>query len=88
MTLRPLADRVLVRPDAKRTATASGLVLPTDRHDPDVSGVIAAVGAGCQHLQVGDHVAFGPHVGQQFTLDGTVYLVMRETDIPAILESA
>lgn len=89
MTLRPLGDRVLVIPDAKRTETASGIVLPQDRLDPDVSGVVAAVGAGCSGaLKKGDHVAFAAHVGQSFTLDGSPYLVMREGELAAILEPA
>lgn len=89
MTLRPLGDRVVVIPDAKREHTESGIVLPQDRHDPDVSGVVAALGARCTAaLAVGAHVAFASHVGQAFVLDGTPYLVMREADIAAILETA
>jgi chaperonin GroES len=88
MTLRPLGDRVLVIPDAKRTQTASGIVLPQDRLDPDVSGVVAAVGAGCRgHVAVGDHVTFAAHVGQSFTLEGSPYLVMRESELAAVLEA-
>jgi chaperonin GroES len=89
MTLRPLGNRVLVIPDARREQTASGIVLPQDRYEPDVSGVVAALGAGCTGaLTVGTHVTFAAHVGQSFTLDGTPYLVMREPEIAAILESA
>ena len=88
MTLRPLGDRVLVIPDAKREQTASGLVLPQDRLDPDVSGVVAALGPQCSGaLKAGDHVTFAAHVGQSFTLEGTPYLVMREDEIAAILEA-
>jgi chaperonin GroES len=91
MRLRPLGDRVLVVPDAKRTQTESGIVLPTMRwsDDPDTSGVIAAVGTGCKGtVTVGDHVTFAAHVGQAFVLDGTPYLVMRESEIAAVLETA
>lgn len=89
MTLRPLGDRILVLPDAKREQTDSGLVLPQDRYDPDISGVVVALGSGCRGLvAVGDHVTFSAHIGQSFTLEGTPYLVMREGDIAAILESA
>lgn len=89
MTLRPLGDRVLVIPDAKRTETASGIVLPQDRLDPDVSGVVAALGPRCSsHVAVGQHVTFAAHVGQSFTLEGSPYLVMRESEIAAILENA
>jgi chaperonin GroES len=89
MTLRPLGDRVVVIPDAKREQTASGIVLPQDRLDPDVSGVVAAVGTKCTPaIAAGDHVAFAAHVGQSFVLEGTPYLVMRESEIAAILEKA
>ena len=89
MTLRPLGDRVLVLPDAKREQTASGIVLPQDRLEPDVSGVVVALGAQCTDaLHAGDHVTFAAHVGQGFVLEGTPYLVMRESEIAAVLESA
>lgn len=89
MTLRPLGDRVLVLPDAKREQTESGIVLPQDRFDPDISGVVVACGAGCRSLvSEGDHVTFAAHVGQSFVLEGTPYLVMRESEIAAVLESA
>jgi chaperonin GroES len=89
MTLRPLADRVLVIPDAQRTATDSGLVLPENRFEPEVSGVVAALGPRCSGaLAVGAHVTFAAHIGQSFVLQGTPYLVMRESEIAAILENA
>jgi len=89
MRLRPLGDRVLVLPDAKRETTASGIVLPQDRLDPDVSGVVVALGARCTGaLAPGAHVTFTASVGQSFVLEGTPYLVMREGDVAAILESA
>ena len=89
MRPRPLGNRVLVVPDAKRETTASGIVLPQDRLEPDVSGVVAALGVGCSTaLTVGTHVTFAAHVGQSFVLEGTPYLVMREGEVAAILESA
>ena len=89
LSLRPLGDRVLVIPDAKREQTASGIVLPQDRLDPDVSGVVAALGPRCTAaLAVGAHVAFGAHVGQGFVLEGTPYLMLRESEIAAVMESA
>lgn len=88
MRLKPLGDRVLVIPDAKREQTASGLILPQDRLDPDVSGVVAALGPRCSGaLAVGAHVTFSPHVGQSFTLEGSPYLVMRESEIAGMLEA-
>lgn len=89
MTLRPLGDRVLVIPDAKREQTDSGIILPQDRLDPDVSGVVAAVGTRCRgDVAVGQHVTFAAHVGQCLTVEGTPYLVMRESEIAAVLETA
>lgn len=89
MTLRPLGDRVLVLPDAKRTETASGLVIPEYVSEPDVSGVVVSLGPRCSAaLAVGQHVTFAQTVGQSFTLEGTPYLVMRESEIAAVLENA
>ena len=88
MRLRPLGNRVLVIPDAPRTHTDSGLELPQDRYEPDVSGVVAAVGPGCAgDVAVGEHVAFSPHVGQVTVFEGTKYLILREDEIAAGLEA-
>ena len=89
MTLKPLGDRVLVLPDAKREQTDSGLVLPQDRYEPDVSGVVVALGPRCRgDVAVGQHVTFGAHVGQTLAVEGQTYLVMRESEIFAAMETA
>lgn len=88
MTLRPLGDRVLVIPDAPRETTESGLALVVDRLDPDVSGVVAALGPRCRgDVAVGQHITFAPHIGQEMAFQGTRYLVMRESEIAASLEA-
>ena len=89
LSLRPLGDRVLVIPDAKREQTDSGIILPQDRLDPDVSGVVAALGTRCRgDVAVGQHVTFGTYVGQEMTFRGTRYLILRESEISAALETA
>lgn len=96
--LRVLGDRVLIKPQRNPDQTASGLHLPESRADQyaEMQGTVAALGhplcATCAShrescVQVGDHVLFSWSVGQQITLDEEVYLLMRESELLAIVES-
>lgn len=95
MQLQPLPNRVLVRPDLKRTTTASGLSLVLD-WNPEMTGVVAFVGAGARCVEcgagseapvaVGDHVVFGATAGSKVILDGAEYLVLTFDDLLATLE--
>ena len=94
--LRPLGDRVVIKPTAREEMTKSGIVLPDTVKEKPQEGTIIAVGAGKltekgdrQPLEVkeGDKVLFAKYGGTEFKLDGEDLLVLRESDILAVLES-
>jgi chaperonin GroES len=93
--IRPLADRVVVKPFDVETTTAGGILIPeTADKDKPIRGTIMAIGTGrfvdgkIQPLQVkvGDKVLFGKYAGTNIKLDTQEYLVMREEDIMGVLE--
>jgi chaperonin GroES len=93
--IRPVGDRVVVRPSAKEEMTSSGLIIPDTAKEKPQEGTVIAVGAGKlsdkgdrQPLEVkeGDRVLFAKYGGTEFKLDGEDLLVLRESDILAILE--
>ena len=97
--VRPIGDRVLIKPDEPETETASGLVLVKSEFSYDdvpVSGIVVALAIGprcptCggtlrQDLAVGDHVVFSPNVGANVTIDGAQYVTLAESDILAKVE--
>ncbi|MCD6038951.1 MAG: groS [Gammaproteobacteria bacterium] len=94
-TIRPLADRILVKPDESETTTAGGIVIPdTADKDKPYKGKVRATGTGkyiegkLQPLQVkvGDTVLFGKYAGTNVKLDGQEYLIMREEDVMGVME--
>lgn len=89
VSIKPLADRVLVKADAAETTTASGLYIPDTAKEKPQQGVIVAVGAGKPDepltVKVGDKVLYGKYAGTEITVAGEEYLIMREADIFAIL---
>ncbi len=93
--IRPVGDRVVVKPSAKEETTKSGIVIPDTVKEKPQEGTIIAVGAGKltekgdrQPLEVkeGDKVLFAKYGGTEFKLDGEDLLVLRESDILAVLE--
>ena len=89
VNFKPLADRVLVEPAAAEEKTASGIIIPeTDKEKPQ-RGVIAAVGTGKEDepltVKVGDTVLYGKYSGTEISIDGTDYLIMKESDIYGIV---
>ena len=93
--IRPVGDRVVVKPSQKEEVTKSGIVLPDTAKEKPQEGTIIAVGSGKltdkgdrQPLEVkeGDRVLFAKYGGTEFKLDGEDLLVLRESDILAILE--
>jgi chaperonin GroES len=93
--IKPVGDRVVVRPSAKEEMTSSGLIIPDTAKEKPQEGTVIAVGAGKlsdkgdrQPLEVkeGDRVLFAKYGGTEFKLDGEDLLVLRESDILAILE--
>jgi chaperonin GroES len=89
MNVRPLADRVIVEPAAAETKTASGIIIPDTAQEKPQRGTIVAVGNGKPEepmtVKVGDSVLYGKYAGTEFKYDGKDYLIMRESDIFAIV---
>ena len=87
--LQPLADRVLVEPAAAEEKTASGIIIPDSAKEKPQRGTIMAVGAGKKDepmtVKVGDNVLYGKYAGTEITVEGKEYLIMRESDIFAVL---
>lgn len=87
MTLKPLSDRVLVKPAAAEQKTAGGIIIPDSAKEKPLKGEIIAVGPGTKdetmQLAVGDSVLYGKYSGTEIELDGEKYLIMRQSDILA-----
>ena len=86
---KPLADRVLVEPAPAEQKTASGIIIPDTAKEKPQKGTIVAVGNGKKDepitVKVGDSVLYGKYSGTEITIDGKDYLIMRESDIFAVL---
>lgn len=89
MNIRPLADRVLVEPKEAETRTASGIFIPDTAKEKPQQGTVVAVGNGKKdepmELKVGDVVLYGKYAGNEINVDGKDYLMMRQSDIMAIM---
>jgi chaperonin GroES len=89
VNIKPLADRVLVEPAAAEEKTASGLYIPDTAKEKPQKGIVIAVGNGKKDepltVKVGDTVLYGKYSGTELSVDGNDYLIMRESDIFAIL---
>ncbi len=89
VNIRPLADRVLVEPAAAEEKTAGGIIIPDTAKEKPQKGKIIAVGTGKKDepmtVKVGNQVLYGKYGGTEITLEGKEYLIMRESDIYAIV---
>jgi chaperonin GroES len=89
LNIKPLADRVLVEPQAAETKTASGIIIPDSAKEKPQQGKVVAVGNGTKDapltVKVGDTVLYGKYAGTELKLEGNDYLIMKESDIFAIL---
>lgn len=87
--IKPLADRVLVEPAAAEEKTAGGIIIPDTAKEKPQRGTIVAVGPGKKDepmtVKTGDSVLYGKYAGTEITIDGANYLIMRESDIVAIV---
>ena len=87
--ITPLADRVLVQPSAAETKTASGIIIPDTAQEKPQKGSIVAVGKGTKDnpitVKKGDLVLYGKYAGTELNYDGKDYLIMKESDILAII---
>lgn len=90
MNIKPLADRVLIEPKEAETKTAAGLYIPDTAKEKPQQGLVKAVGNGKQdepmELKVGDNVLYGKYSGTEITVDGVKYLMMRQSDVLAVLQ--
>jgi len=94
LKIRPLGDRVVVEPREAEEKTASGIILPDTAKEKPVEGTVVAVSQGKRNdkgelipleVKVGDRVLYGKYAGNEIKIDGKEYLIMRESDIYAIL---
>ncbi|TVX94913.1 co-chaperone GroES [Cohnella terricola] len=92
--IKPLADRVLIEPSAKEEKTLSGIVLPDTAKEKPQEGTIVAVGSGTLNkdgervaleVKEGDRVLFSKYAGTEIKYEGKEYLIMKESDIHAIV---
>lgn len=87
--LKPLADRVIVEAAAAEEKTASGIIIPDTAKEKPMQGTVIAVGGGKKDepmtVKVGDKVLYGKYAGTEITHNGTEYLIMRESDIFAVI---
>lgn len=87
--IKPLADRVLIEPMAAETKTASGIIIPDTAKEKPQKGKVVAVGPGTKDedmtVKVGDSVLYGKYSGTDLKLEGVDYLIMRQSDILAIV---
>lgn len=90
MKLKPLADRVLIEPASAETKTIGGIIIPDTAKEKPLQGKIVAVGTGTKDeemvLTVGDSVLYGKYAGTEVELDGVKYLIMRQSDVLAVVQ--
>ena len=89
MNIKPLADRVLIFPAAVEEKTIGGIIIPDSAKEKPLRGEVIAVGNGTKDeemiLKAGDQVLYGKYAGTELDLDGTKYLIMRQSDVLAII---
>ncbi len=89
LSVTPLHDRVIVKPAAAETKTAGGIIIPDTAKEKPQRGTVVAVGAGKKDepmtVKTGDTVLYGKYAGTEITVDGQDVLIMRESDILAII---
>lgn len=89
MTIKPLADRVLVKPAPAEEKTVGGIIIPDTAKEKPLQGSVLAVGNGTKDeemaLKEGDTVLYGKYSGTEVELDGEKYLIMRQSDVLAVL---
>jgi chaperonin GroES len=89
LNVTPLHDRVIVKPAAAEEKTAGGIIIPDSAKEKPQRGTVVAAGAGKKDepvtVKVGDTVLYGKYAGTEITIDGEELLIMRESDILAII---
>jgi chaperonin GroES len=94
INLKPLADRVIIKPSEAQEKTKGGIILPDTAKEKPIEGIVVAIGPGKisedgktikMEVKEGDKVLYGKYSGTEVTVDGVEYLIMRESDIFAIV---
>ena len=89
MKIKPLSDRVLIQHNPAEEKTAAGLIIPDTAKEKPLAGKVVAVGPGTSEVKmevkVGDQVLYGKYAGTEVTVEGETYLIMRQSDIFAII---
>jgi len=89
MSIKPLADRVLIKPADAEEKTASGIIIPDSAKEKPLKGEVIATGKGTKDeemvLKEGDQVLYGKYAGSEIELDGEKFLIMRQSDVLAII---
>ena len=90
MTIKPLSDRVLIKPAEAEVKTAGGIIIPDSAKEKPLKGTVIATGNGTKDeemlVKAGDTVLYGKYAGTELEADGAKYLMMRQSDILAIVE--
>ncbi len=90
LNVRPLADRVLIEPAAAEEKTIGGIIIPDTAKEKPKRGTVVAAGNGKPEepltVKVGDTVLYGQYSGTEIKIEGNDYLIMRESDIFAIVD--
>ena len=89
LKIKPLADRVVIEPEKADEKTISGIIIPDTAQEKPQKGKVVAVGSGTadekMEVKKGDFVLYGKYSGTEISIDGTDYLIMRQSDILAII---
>ena len=89
MKIKPLADRVLILPAKAEEKTVGGIIIPDTAKEKPLEGEVVAVGSGTKDeemiLKVGDQVLYGKYAGTEIEYEGAKYLIMRQSDVVAVL---
>ncbi len=89
MSIKPLADRVLIEPAPAETKTVGGIIIPDTAKEKPLQGTIVAVGKGTKDeemvLKEGDTVLYGKYAGTELEFEGKKYLIMRQSDVVGVL---
>ena len=90
MSIKPLADRVLIEPAPAETKTIGGIIIPDTAKEKPLQGTVVAVGKGTKDeemvLKEGDTVLYGKYAGTELEFEGKKYLMMRQSDVLAVVE--
>ena len=88
--IQPLADRVLVKAAAAEETTVGGIIIPDSAKEKPLHGEVLAVGNGTKDeemiLKPGDQVLYGKYAGTELEFEGEKYLIMRQSDVLAVLK--